>query len=179
MSSVTLPQKNRDIFGRNPEKLQELLELRRAGMSMPRLGKHFGCDYSTIRYNLVRFSQGLTAFSNTVIVRRGRPRSDRMTAAQMRQTRRQRLSVERIGPTTPCVPLLARRTPKPSEKYQALIDDECVNVNPGKSYREYRASSRKRSKPERDARMALLIAEKKARDQARGHKLLVPRANFA
>lgn len=163
----TLPMRHRDIFGRNPAKRAELLDLRgRCGWSMPRLGRHFGCDYSTVRYNLARFAPHLLGLKNTIIQRR------RPTAAQMRRHRKQRLSLEVVGPTTCVALMLPPPAPHPSLKYRDLIEDECVRVNPGKSYAEYRRESRKRTKPLKDARLAVLKVEKAERDARRGHKLM-------
>ncbi len=142
-----------------------------------RLGRHFGKDHTTIIYNLRRFAPHLVGAH----ISAERTRSDyvdypltlnipgrRMTASEMRRTRRLRLSITVIGPTTPCVALLPAPKPHPSMKYKHLVDDECIKVNPGKSYRQYRKEAKARTAAARAETMVRLKREYEERVKRRG-----------
>lgn len=166
----------RDLFGRHPEKLQELLHLR-GDLHWPyvRLGKHFGKDHTTIIYNLRRFAPHLVG----IVMQRTRADyidhplnvlvpARKISATHMRKAHRARMRMTVLGPTTPCVKLLMAPVPHPSMKYKHLIDDECIKVNPGKSYRQYRREAKLRAAEEHAARMAKLKREHEARVRLRG-----------
>ena len=63
-------------------------------------------------------------------------------------------------------------SPKPAkyQKYRALQEDK--DINPGKSYAEYRKDSKAKSQDAKANLMARLKMEKAARDEARGKTLL-------
>lgn len=167
----------RDLFKYDLAKRRELIALREQGMSTPRLGRHFDVDRTTIRYNILRFAPHLLRIPHLIPKTPHYdtpPKAHRETAREMRQRRRllikSRLPVV-VGPTTPCVLLLPAAPPpppSPGEKYAYLIEEECVRVNPGKSYAEYRRDSRKKIKVLRDSRAVVLTEQFKERIARRG-----------
>lgn len=152
----------------NPARLAQMLALRYGDppWSYNQLGVHYGVDHSTIVYHVQKAKRlGLTPTHLTPTVpymRRNAPAYHRVAV---------------IGPTTSVVLLLGAAPspkPKPAEKYAHLIYDECVAVNPGKNYREYRREARKRRAGVSTETTLRLKAEFEERVRQRG-RLHVPR----
>lgn len=132
--------------------LNEMLALRRAGWSYPRLAARYGnVDHTTIVYHVQKATRDLP------------PEMRRLYIRVEQHVRR---------PATPPVLLVLPTDPparpEPSDRYAHLIDDECVNVNPGKSYREYRREGKKRRKEATQTFKSRLLREFDERVARRG-----------
>ena len=139
-------ENGRNFFGKNPEKVQELISLRRdKHLSYTAIGRHFGIDHSTVMYNIGRFAPellGVKVFNQT-------PKE---------------ISNRRYLPK-PKSKDTSTRPPRPSDKYAHLFEEK---LNPGKNYKEYLRITRERERPVKEARMARLKAERDARRKRMG-----------
>lgn len=154
--------RRRNIFANDKDKLTDLVRLRTKGAGVLELARRFGCDHTTISYNLRRFAPHLLRLSEEM--RAGKPR-----------VRRQRREGWWVAAIEREVEILARQQQtvaavklwKPL-KYQRLIDDECVTVNPGRNYAQYAADGRRKRIVATKDRMQQLSAEYRARVLLRG-----------
>lgn len=133
----------RDLFGNNPDKLKELLHLREhQRMSYNALGTHFNLDHTTIMHAIRRFAPSL----------------GNIKAARLFYREKNEVTAEISLPALP----------PPKSKYQDLIDDECVYVNPGKLYRQYKKENKLRTATKRAEKTARLRQEFEERVKRRG-----------
>lgn len=146
----------RDLFGRHPEKLTELITLRAAGWPYIKLGRHFEKDHTTIIYNIKRFAPHLLGARG---FRSELPTKEQRWANGWLARLEQEIAVLEKKSLAPV---------SPQEKYRHLIEDECVKVNQGKSYKKYRQHAKARVAAARAETMARLKREYDERVRRRG-----------
>lgn len=153
-----------------PEQIEQIVSLRRGGMTIIALAIQFERSLDGIKYWLRK--RGVLAEERAHKVKLT-PEEKRLKRNEYQRLFDWRKKHNIAPPPRTYRGEVVLKPLKDPPKYQHLIDDECLLLNRGSDYAEIRARNAARRKPAREARMVKFRAEYNERVKRRGRLVTV------